>query len=670
MSLDTYLAGSLVGTTRIRLRANGDQGIGIAANADGSMAQGGIVFDDPDSSLGITGWQPVHVVETLCTAAPRLFTGYIGDRTYRRGHYRTDGGREIDTTILDSNVLLQMHRINGADSLRPEETDTARLAWLLGSGYIPLVSDLGFVNGVGRVFDATQYKGQFPYDVLSDLCGPRGQIFFVYWDQTAAALGLFFDAPDATTYTSSLTISNVLSNIDDTTCFAPYLDDESVLDPSEVYSNLRYVYAGGVYYAHNLTTAAAFFPAPLGHRDTAVENMKVGKTSTAITFANRILARDAVENQIITMTVRLPAAKVGLIDAGMRLSVRLSHVPGFTSFAYTRVEQITRAQTEGTPDFYDVGLRLSTHGIVGGGGTGGGSTLPFPVSSGTPPSVVQVTFAQQSPTFLVAPTDGNLLLMWAVWRNSAVPPPLPTGWTSLGTSHLISSFGDESSARLFWKIAAGDSVTPVNFLTLNISGTLMEFAGATAGSAVQQSDLNSTVFTAGGAITASASSMVIGCGMVFSFFGGTITPDAGVTVLADNPFAGGIAPINWVGEKIATSAGSVTIGGTINPDAPGRSEYGGVTCILLPAVGASPPLPGQPVINEFVANGDGTTVLFTTANPYAPLSLHVRVDGVPIILGLTETDPAAGTFTLDFPPRGAVGDSAAETMYVDYVVSA
>jgi hypothetical protein len=126
------------------------------------------------------------------------------------------------------------------------------------------------VHATTLTYDATQYKGQFPSDVLNDLCGPREQIFFVYWDQGAAALGLFLDAPTATTYTSTLTISNILSDVNDTTCFAPYIDAESVLDPAEVYSNIRYVYARGVYYGHNLTTAGAFFPLPLGPRHPSV----------------------------------------------------------------------------------------------------------------------------------------------------------------------------------------------------------------------------------------------------------------------------------------------------------------------------------------------------------------------------------------------------------------
>jgi hypothetical protein len=658
---------------------SGDQGIAISAAADGSMAQGGIVFDDPDSTMSVIGWQPVYVVETLCTAAPRLGTGYIGDRTYRRGHYRTGGGREIDTTVLDSNVLLQMHRINGGDSLRPEETAAARIAWLLASGYIPLVADLGLVNTTGTLtYDATQYKGQFPSDVLNDLCGPREFIFFVYWDQSAAALGLFFDAPTATTFTSTLTISNVLSDVDNVTCFTPYNDAESMLDPSEVYSHLRYVYAGGVYYAGNAATDAAFFPSPLLHRDTVVENMLVGKTSTAITFANRILARDAVENQIITMTVKLPASKVGLIDAGMRLNVRLSHVPGFTSFAYTRVEQITKAQTEGTPDFYDVGLRLSTHGIVGGGGTGGGSTLPFPISSGTPPPLVQSAIRVDGSFFSPSPgnpTDGNLLVAWMVERSGATYPPIPTGWTSQATCVNSSSvYGPGNGGRLVYKIASGDTATSIetDFTIGGVGTTFMEWGATAIGASVAVSDVNannaSLVLACGPITPSAANAIVVGCAVQGTFGCSTVaTPDAGVTQLGNFCFPGGNDPTNWVGYKTVTTPAATTVGGMM--EIGGRNEYGFVVLTLLPATGADPTLPGGPVINEFVANGDGTTVLFTTAQPYAPLSLHVRVDGVPIILGLIETDSAAGTFTLDFAPLGAIGDSPAETVYVDYVAA-
>jgi hypothetical protein len=72
------------------------------------------------------------------------------------------------------------------------------------------------------------------------------------------------------------------------------------------------------------------------------------------------------------------------------------------------------------------------------------------------------------------------------------------------------------------------------------------------------------------------------------------------------------------------------------------------------------------VKNEFVADGDGTTTDFTTRYPYTAGSLEVFVDGVPIINGYTEEDPDAGTFSLDFAPQGASGDTRAERVTVNY----
>ena len=387
MSLFSYLQGTLVATSSIRLRGNGYPGPQLPAAADGTGSQGAVVFDDPTGSLTVTGWQTYIAEEPDCASARRLFTGLVADRTYRRGPYLVDAGREIDTTINDQNIYLSMRLITGSDAKRPEETDTARLAWLLGSDYLDgLVYDTGWVTGAGRTFDATDYHGQYPADVLYDLAGPRGQIFYAAWDHSVNRVGLFFDAPDSTTNTSSLTISNVLTDVTRDvngivtgTCYPPSKDGELQSDPSDVYSHIRYKYTGGAVYANNPTTAATFFPSPLLRRGINVENDRVGKRTTATTFANRILARDSVEHVTITCTVRLPSTKVGLIDAGQRISVRFSHLPGFTSFAWTRVERKVVSQTEGDPTNYDVVLTLSTYGIRGGGGTGTGSTDNFPV---------------------------------------------------------------------------------------------------------------------------------------------------------------------------------------------------------------------------------------------------------------------------------------------------
>lgn len=58
---------------------------------------------------------------------------------------------------------------------------------------------------------------------------------------------------------------------------------------------------------------------------------------------------------------------------------------------------------------------------------------------------------------------------------------------------------------------------------------------------------------------------------------------------------------------------------------------------------------------------NGVVMIFTCPDFYVAGTLHVYVDGVLKDYALTETSPAAGTFTLSFAPL------AAEDLKVDYV---
>src|SRR5436190_18406255 len=391
MSLFVYKDSVLAGVSAVRLRAEGYPGPQVASAADGSMSQGAIVFDDPTGTLDVHGWQIVTVDEPACTSAPTLFYGPVGDHIERRGPYRLAGGREIDTTINDSNIFLNCRIITGTDANRPAETDTARLAWLLASASLSgLVYDGGLVNGAGRDFDATNYRGQYPLDVLSDLIAPRGQIFFTYWSQTRHRVELFYDSPTATAFTSTLSLTNVLSEVDSTHLVVNE-DWEQSYDASDVYDHIRYVYAGGAYYAANATTTAAFFNNVIASRSLTVENDRVGLESTAATFSARILARDGAENPTMSGTLKIPAAQVGLIQAGMRINVHLTHLTGFQTAAYSRVKSLTIAQSEGNAAYYDMGLVLSTYGPPGAG-----NWMGPPVPQGPPaaPTIVQTGCGQ------------------------------------------------------------------------------------------------------------------------------------------------------------------------------------------------------------------------------------------------------------------------------------
>ncbi len=87
-----------------------------------------------------------------------------------------------------------------------------------------------------------------------------------------------------------------------------------------------------------------------------------------------------------------------------------------------------------------------------------------------------------------------------------------------------------------------------------------------------------------------------------------------------------------------TSGGGIGGGGTGGGGGGGAGGGGGDGCC-------------EPVAAlEFVANGDGTTMAWTTATAYVPGSLRVFVDGVNVTNAATETNPATGAFSLDFAP--------------------
>ena len=78
---------------------------------------------------------------------------------------------------------------------------------------------------------------------------------------------------------------------------------------------------------------------------------------------------------------------------------------------------------------------------------------------------------------------------------------------------------------------------------------------------------------------------------------------------------------------------------------------------------------GQTVPPMIVGTGDGVTELFIVPTRYLPGSLKVWVDDQLVDAGsVAETDPNAGTFTLDFAPLGVSGSIAAETITASWQV--
>lgn len=660
------LVATLAGSDQAHRIGIGD--LGVTLRADGQPGRGGIIFDDPDSSIFVRGWMKVIVSETACVSQPVLFSGYIQARRTSRnasGKYRHGAARFIDSDIIDENGATHVRLITGADGKREAETHIERNDWLMASAYMSgLVENEDLVDTSNpRPFEEADYRGQYPDDVLNDITGPIARRWFMYLEGDGDR-SEFLDVPDATVATSTLSISNVIADVEaDDDCYYPFVDAVLEQDPTEVYDKARFTYKNGTVIETNLTTKAEFFDDnDLLYRGIQIDNSRVGLESTARSMAQNILARASKEIETITCRIEVPKEKVGLIRAGQRIAAHFSHLDGFADdFHYTRITGITYRFGE-TNQTYIVELELNSRGrsIGGGGGAPGPGDFPHPppTSPGAPEQFKtnNGTVVMDNPV-----TDGDLLMMWITERAAGNYPALPTGFTDFSPPILITEtsipFGGFFYARLCYRIASGDSGSYA-LGSSNYLASISEWRGVTFGTEVHQSNQNgndiSVTLTCGGAITPTApNAIVVGCAVIGMFGGTGVAEDAGVTVISYADW-GANPSRNWVGYKVVPSPTSTIIGGTML----GRKEFGGVTYTLLPIAAEEPPSPGQWVYREIVATTAGVG---TTAFPYTAGSLVVYVDGVKISsAGYTETDPAAGTFTLAWTP------DADETVSVDY----
>ena len=357
MTLFYYGSTGDLNTNRIRLGT----GFSFTESADsGTLAMSRVRVDDPSGNLNIVGHHAFRAIETGCSW-PSLFRGYFADRTVKRADSMLTGAARIwDATVYDLNAALQFEVIRGTGAQRPAETDTERLAWLLGAGFLgPISSDDSAVFGADVDLDKQDYRGMTAGDVLSDCAQVSGFNYFVAWDETLGAPVIHYYLPTRVFNESTLRISNVLSDVDGTTVFAPDRDAELTRDPSLVYSGLYYQYgdrASAAVYETNATVLAA-----IGHKREAAElDPSVGNAARASAKAEKWLEEAQTEEDVISVTLhKVPVAQVNLIRAGQRIEVKFTHLPGYSSWTWMRVVRRTVAQDGDTQEFYALTLALN-----------------------------------------------------------------------------------------------------------------------------------------------------------------------------------------------------------------------------------------------------------------------------------------------------------------------
>lgn len=346
----------------------------VTANAEeGSVAISTVQADDSGSTFSVNGLRVVAIKETRSPEPNSfIYVGFAGARTVSRGpvrsidqfHYRDGTARTWDIEVVDPNSLIGRRVMTGNDCNRPAESDIARITWLLATTESAAIQDSRYVNPAGAVdMDATDYRGMYFSQILDDCAQQSGKNYFITYfgdlANTNSPWGLFslwYDFHDSTAYRSTIKLSNVLAEVDDSTTFA-YILEETTLrrDPSRTFSGV-WVQAdipGGHVYAQKTATANNY-----GRRDFVAPAMTVKSTTRATARANRYLKDLGVEEDIITTSFVVPADKVQLLREGMAVQFKGTHLPTYQD-AYVWLRCLNRSITTLGPDYYKVKVELA-----------------------------------------------------------------------------------------------------------------------------------------------------------------------------------------------------------------------------------------------------------------------------------------------------------------------
>lgn len=655
MTLFVYINGVDV-SSRIRLEDGLDT---VTSAADGGYATSHLLVDDPDSSLTIGRYQNVIINETACTPN-RMFTGYVTQANVSHDHPELGASRVWAIEVGDLNILSHLQAFHTSDAKRPQETGTARRDWLLSTTPARYFHNAGLAADFSGTFDEEDFRGKFPEDVLNSMSGDIGRIFFLYWTNTPTQVGLYWAGATDGTATSTLSLSNVLADVNNTTVFGVDPASELSIDMSQVYDEIFLTWAGGQVF---LTDYDGRMPTGMHRTGVFDVSSRVGRLATAQAEAQILLDRYSGDAETITCTVILPKDKVNLIDAGMLVPTKIAHLPDYSTYVNLRVASRSVTFAEGTNEWYRVTLTLNLRGVTAVGGGGGG----FPQQPTSPASYSQsgsaianpLSSSTQTVTLGATTLATDTIVMFARDEVPGLNHHLtaPAGFTKL--EETVSPTGH------FYALWVGTGLT-TNSITVTcdvagerfIVGVVVLHGGQYEShtTAANGSDVNQPLPS----ITPNAgeAAVIVAFEAVNQAFSLNTDPSGYTERIQTVSNTGGNSTrlTAWT-QAVSSTSGSYTGTATYASAVEGPAAQ-----IVITGGGTvDPPRSGQWVFGETPTPppGGGNTVFFT-AFPYATGSLQVFVDQTDQTAAVTETDNTTGKFTLAFDPRSW------ETITVNY----
>jgi hypothetical protein len=339
----------------------------------GEVGTGGIDVHDATSALEVPALKAVQFDEPQAGQSnKRVFTGFTHERTTERGIQRAAGVREWGVELVDLNVLADDYVLTASDSAdRGSESDYVRVTWLLTSVFGSTGSiTAGVVPNSNTVtMEAADYRGRKARDVLAECSEAAGKLWFIY--DYGAGRKLYYDLATGTSLSSSAKISDVDTDVNSTTVWAPSTVTVK-RSPDRIFSKVHLTYNEGTVTVSNATTATNYRT-----REVAVLDASITSSALATEKANALL--DGAADEIVEvsgLSVVMPALYVNDIRPGQRVEIKLTR-HGVSSYTWYRVIRRTVTPFAGSDVVYTVTLGLASNVLAAAnGGRGGDEVWP------------------------------------------------------------------------------------------------------------------------------------------------------------------------------------------------------------------------------------------------------------------------------------------------------
>lgn len=365
----------------------------------------------------------VEVIEDAPGSDTMLFRGRIEVVDTSRGEevpQKINTFREHTITVSDYNRDLYGIVVDREE--RPNETDVARVNWLLNnylSGDPRPSTNLGgsFISSSNTILlGSNTYSGMAPFDVLDDIASQTDKVFFVDVDGE-----LHYDGHDSTAFLSTLRISDRLADLDGNTFHPDWVAGTAIhQEGMEVLSALRSYWgpdgSDRTVQVSNSSTRYDYWESSF------FDSISITSDQAERRARGELQIASVGHNTITCQIGPIPANRVDEIKAGQRIQVKAQVLPtAATVFRWIPIVELRWKPISGDPTNYLAILELERPKKYRGRGSNG-PTGPGAAVQPEPPPVCETPEEAGLPA-------GSISADWRSGNPTRVDPLLGGGAT-------------------------------------------------------------------------------------------------------------------------------------------------------------------------------------------------------------------------------------------------